>query len=152
MLYCTMYSVKQYQQMVSPNHRHDIGARNRHRRCSCLSGLKQGSRTELLSVPSLDILATSINSPNRLPLMLSLRSLSFLAVRCRRNRACLNLATPILSNCKPALPRTTPFHRRISTAPVPSEEYIGQSGRSYSIERVLQEETFPHPRRVYLAT
>ncbi|KAF2176604.1 kinase-like protein [Zopfia rhizophila CBS 207.26] len=39
----------------------------------------------------------------------------------------------------------------MSPAPVDSKEHIGQSGRHYSIERVLQEETFPL-RRVYLAT
>jgi serine/threonine protein kinase len=37
------------------------------------------------------------------------------------------------------------------SALVDSKEYIGQSGCHYSIERVLQEETFP-VRRVYFAT
>ncbi|EEH16178.1 serine/threonine protein kinase [Paracoccidioides brasiliensis Pb03] len=39
----------------------------------------------------------------------------------------------------------------MSTALADSGEYIGQSGHSYRIERVLQEEKF-HPRRVCLAT
>lgn len=39
----------------------------------------------------------------------------------------------------------------MSSAPVVLKEYIGQSGCHYSIERVLQEETFPL-RRVYSAT
>ncbi|KAF2732067.1 kinase-like protein [Polyplosphaeria fusca] len=91
--------------------------------------------------------------------MLSLRSLSFLAVCSCRSWTYLNLATPRLTNCKPALPRIpaivqTTLHRNTSTmssAPVDSKGYIGQSGCHYSIERVLQEETFPL-RRVYFAT
>ncbi|ODH53694.1 hypothetical protein GX48_00112 [Paracoccidioides brasiliensis] len=39
----------------------------------------------------------------------------------------------------------------MSTALADSGEYVGQSGHSYRIERVLQEEKF-HPRRVCLAT
>ncbi|OAT01167.1 serine/threonine protein kinase [Blastomyces dermatitidis ER-3] len=72
--------------------------------------------------------------------MLSLGSLSFLAVRACRNRAYLNLATRNLSNCKPALVPNTTLHRRIntmSTALTDSAEYIGQSGHSYRIEQVM---------------
>lgn len=39
----------------------------------------------------------------------------------------------------------------MSTAPVDTEDYVGQLGRYYKIQRVLREETFP-PRRVSLAT
>ncbi|KAE8352240.1 kinase-like protein [Aspergillus coremiiformis] len=39
----------------------------------------------------------------------------------------------------------------MSSTPIDSKEYIGQSGRKYRIERVLQEEAFP-PRQVYVAS
>jgi hypothetical protein len=91
--------------------------------------------------------------------MPSLPPLSFQAVYSCRSWAYLNFATPGLTNCKPALLRIptivrTTLHRNASTmssAPVDSEGYIGQSGRHYNIERVLQGETFPF-RRVYFAT
>ncbi|GIK05575.1 hypothetical protein Aspvir_009688 [Aspergillus viridinutans] len=69
--------------------------------------------------------------------MLLLNSLSTLAVRSCGKRACL----------KSALYRRT---STLSTA-VDIENYIGQSGHKYKIQRVLQEETFPQ-RQVYLAT
>lgn len=84
--------------------------------------------------------------------MLPQGSLSLLAIRSFRNRAYFNLLAPKLSNRKFALPKTI-FHRRIntmSTTPVNSQEYIGQSGRNYKIERVLREETSPL-LQVYLA-
>ncbi|RAK83920.1 calcium/calmodulin dependent protein kinase [Aspergillus costaricaensis CBS 115574] len=46
------------------------------------------------------------------------------------------------------------LHRRASTIPTSSihaDEYIGQSGRNYKVERILQEEASP-PRQVLLAT
>ncbi|CAI6334266.1 unnamed protein product [Periconia digitata] len=91
--------------------------------------------------------------------MLSLRSPSFLAICSCRSWTCVNLVTPRLTNCKLALPRIptivpNKLHRNkitMSSALVDSKGYIGQSGRHYSIERVLQEQTSPL-RRVYFAT
>lgn len=91
--------------------------------------------------------------------MISLRPLSRLTVCSRASWTCLNVVAPRLTNCTLALPRTpaivrTTLHRNASTnssARVDCKRYIGQSGRHYSVEKVLQEETSP-VRRVYLAT
>ncbi|OAL73020.1 serine/threonine protein kinase [Trichophyton violaceum] len=85
--------------------------------------------------------------------MLSQGTLISLAVRSCRNWACLNLRGPKFSNSRLAPSGIITTHhqtRSISTAPINSGEYIGESGRSYKIEKTLQEETFP-PRRVCLA-
>lgn len=89
---------------------------------------------------------------NQLPLMLPLISLSLLVFRSCRHRACFRLVSPKFSSYRLPLPTTILHHRinTISTTSVDSTEYIGQSGRKYKIERVLQEETFP-PRHVHLA-
>ncbi|KAJ9375779.1 hypothetical protein DTO063F5_9176 [Paecilomyces variotii] len=77
--------------------------------------------------------------------MLPQGSLFLLAVRSFRNRAYFNLGTLKLSNCKFTLPKTLQQRRvnTTSTTPVNSQEYIGQSGRTYKIEGVLRKETSP---------
>ncbi|KAG5301891.1 calcium/calmodulin dependent protein kinase [Histoplasma ohiense] len=83
-----------------------------------------------------------------------LGNLSCLPLRSYGNR-CIhsNLFVLNLPGCKPALPKATLYRKTgtMSTAHVDSREYIGESGRNYKIERVLQEETFP-PRWVGLAS
>lgn len=84
--------------------------------------------------------------------MLPLGNLSSLALRSGRNRIYSSLVTPKLPDHELTLPKTT-LCRKTSTMPTPqggSEEYVGEPGRNYRIERVLQEETFP-PRWVGLA-
>ncbi|RAK99287.1 kinase-like protein [Aspergillus ibericus CBS 121593] len=85
--------------------------------------------------------------------MPSFGSLCSQAVRSFRNRAYSNLVVPDLSSRKFIFAKHTLCRRTstMSTSPVNTEDYVGQSGLHYQIERVLQDETDPR-RHVCLAT
>lgn len=84
-----------------------------------------------------------------LPLILALRSLAFLASRVYKSLTYLSPLYYILAlRLKPLLYRITSI--MLSNPPL-STQYTGLSGRTYTIEHVLQDEVSP-PRQVYRAS
>lgn len=89
-------------------------------------------------------------SKDLLPLMLSSRAIFSPGISSCRHRTNFILAVPKFPNRKTTIPKT--MTSTMSNLSRVSKEYVGKSGRTYKIERVLQEEEEFPPRRVYLAT
>lgn len=87
-----------------------------------------------------------------LPPMPLSRAIFSPAVHSFKPRPCLSLVVPNLCGRNYYFPKSILDRRAcpMSTSRVNTESYVGQSGRHYKIERILQKETDP-PRQVCLA-